>query len=108
METPFLDQLIEEHQKHIESVEAASYVGIPETRKQLAELEVIKAIIVKHCCKSDSELLKHDNIKLDSKVEITLTEKHNCTVVWLDGEEIGVEDENRAYTVSKKEITKVF
>lgn len=57
METPFLDQLIEEHQNHIESVEVASYAGIPETRKQLAELEAIKAIIVTHCCKSDSEQL---------------------------------------------------
>lgn len=57
METPFLDQLIEEHQNHIESVEASSYAGIPETRKQLAELEAIKAIIVTHCCKSYSELL---------------------------------------------------
>lgn len=55
METPFLDQLIEEHQNHIESVEAASYAGIPETRKQLEELEAIKAIT--HCCKSDSEQL---------------------------------------------------
>ena len=35
MGTPFLDQLIEEHQNHIESVEAASYAGIPETRNQL-------------------------------------------------------------------------
>jgi hypothetical protein len=58
MKTPFLDQLINEHQNHIESVEASSYAGIPETRKQLAELEAIKAIIVTHCCKSDSELLK--------------------------------------------------
>lgn len=49
METPFLDQLIEDHQNHIESVEASSYAGIPETRKQLAELEAIKAIIVTHC-----------------------------------------------------------
>jgi len=57
METPFLDQLIEEHQNHIESVEASSYAGIQETRKQLAELEAIKAIIVTHCCKSDSEQL---------------------------------------------------
>lgn len=46
METPFLDQLIEEHQNHIESVEASSYAGIQETRKQLAELEAIKAITV--------------------------------------------------------------
>jgi len=37
METPFLDQLIEEHQNHIESVEASSYAGIQKTRKQLAE-----------------------------------------------------------------------
>lgn len=50
METPFLDQLIEEHQNHIESVEVASYAGIPETRKQLAELEAIKAIVVTRCC----------------------------------------------------------
>ena len=50
MKTPFLDQLIEEHQTHIESVEVASYAGIPETRKQLAELEAIKAIAVTHCC----------------------------------------------------------
>lgn len=49
METPFLDLLIEEHQNHIESVEASSYAGIQETRKQLAELEAIKAIIVTHC-----------------------------------------------------------
>lgn len=57
METPFLDILIEEHRNHIESVEASSYAGIPETRKQLTELEAIKAIIVTHCCKSDSEQL---------------------------------------------------
>jgi hypothetical protein len=57
MKTPFLDLLIEEHQNHIESVEVSSYYGIPETRKQLAELEAIKAIIVTHCCESDSEQL---------------------------------------------------
>lgn len=51
MKTPFLDLLIEEHKNHIESVEVSSYAGIPETRKQLAELEAIKAIIVTHCCK---------------------------------------------------------
>lgn len=62
METPFLDQLIDEHQNHIESVEAASYAGIQETRKQLAELEAIKAIIVTHCCKSDSEQLPDENL----------------------------------------------
>lgn len=59
METPFLDQLIEEHQNHIESVEASSYAGIQETRKQLAELEAIKAIIVTHCCMSEAEQLHH-------------------------------------------------
>ncbi len=52
METPFLDQLIEEHQNHIESVEVSSYSGIRETRKQLAELEAIKAITVTHCCET--------------------------------------------------------
>lgn len=50
MKTPFLDQLIKEHQNHIESVESASYAGVPKTRKQLAELEAIKAITVTHCC----------------------------------------------------------
>ena len=57
METPFLDQLIDEHQNHIESVEASSYAGIQETRKQLAELEAIKAIIVTHCCMGEAEQL---------------------------------------------------
>ena len=52
METPFLDQLIEDHQNHIESVEATSYDGIPVTRKQLAELETIKAIVVARFCKT--------------------------------------------------------
>lgn len=60
METPFLDQLIEDYQNHIESVEASSYAGIQETRKQLAELEAIKAIIVTHCCKPKGNC-KHED-----------------------------------------------
>ena len=79
METPFLDQLIEEHQNHIESVEAASYAGIPETKKQLAELEAIKAIIVTHCCKSDSELLTSFAEYLKER-DILTTKKENIPV----------------------------
>ena len=56
MKTPFLDQLIEEHQNHIESVEAASYAGIPKTRKQLEELEVIKRLLL-HNVSQQRELL---------------------------------------------------
>ena len=76
METPFLDQLIEDHQNHIESVEASSYAGIQETRKQLAELEAIKAITVTHCCKSDSEQLKafknDETVALDGALEVKI------------------------------------
>ena len=74
--------------------------------RYISELE--KAITVTHCCKSDSEQLKHGDIKLNSYVEMTLTEKHNGKVVWIDGDEIGVENKNRAYKVSRQEITKVF
>ena len=42
METPFLDRLIESLQNHIEAIEAGSYAGMPETRKELAEYEAIK------------------------------------------------------------------
>ncbi len=42
METPYLDILIDNLQNHIEAVEAGSYAGIPETRKELAEYEAIK------------------------------------------------------------------
>jgi len=64
METPFLDQLIDEHQNHIGSVEASSYAGIQETRKQLAELEAIKAIIVTQSfcgCKEEPSCRMQDN-----------------------------------------------
>ena len=53
MKTPYLDKMIDDLQNHIESVEVASYAGIPETRRQLAELEAIKAIVVAHCSESD-------------------------------------------------------
>jgi len=42
METPFLDQLIEDHENHIDMVEAISCAGIKQTRKQLEELKAIK------------------------------------------------------------------
>ena len=57
MKTPFLDQLIDEHQNHIESVEAASYAGIPETRKQLEELEGIKQLLL-HSVSNNEVALK--------------------------------------------------
>ena len=82
METPFLDQLIDEHQNHIESVEASSYAGIQETRKQLAELEAIKAIIVTHCC---TELIcDFDNINdgsLTKGKKYAKIHEHNGMVV---------------------------
>lgn len=64
METPFLDQLIEEHQNHIEIVEAVSYAGVTETRKQLAELEAIKAIIITHSHKKLKDKKVKDIVNL--------------------------------------------
>ena len=78
METPFLDQLIYEHQNHIESVEASSYAGIQETRKQLAELEAIKAIIVTHCCMGEAEQLFCDCEIPKPTDPYDVVDKHIC------------------------------
>jgi hypothetical protein len=48
METPYLDKMIEDLQNHIEHVESVSHAGIPETRKELKELEAIKAKLKNH------------------------------------------------------------
>jgi len=42
MKTPYFDKIIDDLQNHIESVEVASYAGLKEERKELAEYEAIK------------------------------------------------------------------
>ena len=57
METPYLDKIIDDLQNHIEAVEAGSYAGIPETRKELAEYEAIKQALSLHNVSQQRELL---------------------------------------------------
>ena len=58
MKTPYLDKMIDYLQNHIEAVEAGSYAGIPETRKELAEYEAIKQALSLHNVVGQSEQLK--------------------------------------------------
>jgi hypothetical protein len=50
MKTPYLDQMIEMLENHIEHTEAITHDGIPETRAELAEYKAIK--------KQNAELLE--------------------------------------------------
>jgi hypothetical protein len=63
-----------------------------------------------HVVVGQSELLKHDNLKVGSQVEIdlTFTEKHIGKIVSIDNEKVKVENNDWTYEVSKQNISKVF
>ncbi len=66
METPFLDKMIDNLKNHIESVEAGSFAGIPETRIELTEYEAIKQVLNMN---TESALCRHRDEDLVYKNE---------------------------------------
>lgn len=76
METPYLDKMIDDLQNHIEAVEAGSYAGIPETRKELAEYEAIK-----------QALSLHNVVFSEAELKAKLEEQKEETRQWLIDED---------------------
>jgi hypothetical protein len=77
---------------------------------QIAWTYLNKAMDFIHCCKSDSEQLKHDYLEIGKQVEIdlTFTEKHIGKIVSISKDKVKVENNDWTYEVSKQNIAKVF
>lgn len=73
MKTPYLDKLIDDLQNHIESVEATSYAGIPETRAELAEYEAIKQSLTwVNANESLPPINTEDDFKRKNKISVSV------------------------------------
>ena len=68
------------------------------------KLAIEKAIEVIRSC----EKLKHEELTLGGKVEITKIEKIVGNIVVIEDDSIVIEDEKYAYYADKREISKVF
>ncbi|QIG62315.1 hypothetical protein [Tenacibaculum phage JQ] len=72
--------------------------------KLVSKIEEVIDVI--QCCKSDSELLNHEDLEIGEQVRITQTKlvEINC---FREGGDIDVEDTTSVFTVSLNEISKV-